>query len=51
MPKAKDKKENKKEAISGFVYFIDITKHLRSMMTTAITIIIITALSTDTIAV
>jgi hypothetical protein len=39
------------KTILGFVYFIEIKKHLRSMMTIAITIIIITVLSPDTIAV
>ncbi len=49
MPEAKDNREEK-ENNSSILYFVEITKHLRSMMTTTITTIIF-ALSAGAIAV
>jgi len=49
MPKAKDNREGKKNKLC-IVYLVEITKHLRAMMTTTITIIIV-ALSAGAIAV
>jgi hypothetical protein len=49
MPTGKDNREGKKNK-SSFVYFVEITKHLRAMMTTTITTIII-AFSTGAMAV